>query len=128
MEINDSVDFLEKLFFSVSSARNELDRLRKDAVFSKSRILDLEKKLASEKEKLSNVIKYKNWYELVSPYSTVEVCPECDGAGGFTWDTPDGTEGQECPMCQGRCVVNKSNIALLAVGAKSEEGSSKQEF
>jgi len=61
------------------------------------------------KIKLNEANRFKRYFNLLAPASNVEICPKCDGAGGFTWDIEEqGAGGEECGYCDGAGIVDKS--------------------
>jgi len=73
----------------------ENDKLRKDL-----------QEQHKEIKELRNLIRLTNthltFYRLDKDTVHIDTCPQCEGAGGFTWTTPDGGgAGEECSVCQG---------------------------
>lgn len=72
----------------------ENDKLRKDLQAQHKEIKDLRNTLRRANDCL-------NFYRSDPDTTHIDTCPQCEGAGGFTWETPDGGAGEECNVCQG---------------------------
>lgn len=75
---------------------------------AKDRCQKLEDKNKSLNLELQELKRFKKYYNLLKPASTVEICPHCDGDGGFVYDMGEaGCDGDECNNCNGCGIVDK---------------------
>jgi hypothetical protein len=75
---------------------------------TKERCQKLEEKNKELKTELDEAKRFKRYFNLLASASKCQICPQCDGAGGFTWDMGEqGGGGEECGNCEGAGIVNK---------------------
>jgi len=63
------------------------------------------KELEKEVQRLKGV---ERIYNMVKNFTTVEICPDCDGNGGFVYDMGEaGCEGEECKNCESTGLISR---------------------
>ena len=108
MELQEALSNLEKLEESLKTIR--LNTINVESY--KRRIRQLEENKVEYQKDLTNHrenhYKYKRYFDLVKEKSTVTICDECDGAGGFDWEAGPGDCGCEpCKKCATTGIIDK---------------------
>lgn len=76
---------------------------------TKERCQKLEDKNKELKTELDEAKRFKRYFNLLASASNVQICPQCDGSGCFTWDMGEQGGGvEECGYCEGSGIVNNA--------------------
>ena len=60
---------------------------------------------------IKNLKEYKRKFTLLSSFSNVEICPQCDGyGGGVDGDEFSGYQEWQCDGCEGACIVERVSV------------------
>lgn len=117
MELKEAQEILSKFSEAVSRVDTEINyRKNWESVAQKrEEQLNLLKKENSDLKRDFKLFKSK--YELLAnhPDNPIQICPHCDGDGGFTWETEFGGDGEQCNVCEGAGTIEKTEAQKESV-------------
>jgi len=104
MEYKEAKEFIGKFKEALQGIEYEASAHK----YAKERSQKLEEENKKLKDELKELKGYKRRYNLLASASNVEICNQCDGAGGHVIDMGEqGCEGWECEACQGTGIIEK---------------------
>ena len=108
MEINEAIKNINQLEESLRAIRLNTQNIN-DYKNRNEKLNETINKERKEKENFRNdYYRYKRYYELLKDNSTVKICEQCDGIGGFDWEDGYGGGGSEpCNQCESVGIINK---------------------
>lgn len=96
MNVNDSIEIFQDILRLAERGK----RYDKDMEQKHSELKNLKERMKKEKDELYKIISRQNCEIILlkesHPNWKAVTCPDCGGAGGFTWDTPEGGGGEPC--------------------------------
>lgn len=93
VDLCDLVEMGKKALQEVKKNREEIASLKKEA-----------------KEVRRALVRTERDFRLIQSTTDFVICPNCEGDGGFQWETPEGTDGDVCDWCQGAGIIHKDEM------------------
>jgi hypothetical protein len=104
MELQRANEVLKSFTDDVSTVNAEISRQN----YKINRMEGFEEKNKELQKEVQRLREIERVFNLVKNFTTVEVCPQCDGHGGFVHDMGEaGYEGEECTNCETTGLIAK---------------------
>jgi DnaJ-class molecular chaperone len=104
MELQRANEVLKAFSDAVSTVNAEISRQS----YKIKRLEGFEEKYKELEKEVQRLKGVERIYNMVKNFTTVEVCPQCDGRGGFVHDMGEaGCEGEECTNCGASGLIDR---------------------
>lgn len=104
MNLEKANEVLKTFTDAVSTVNSELSQNK----YKIKRLEGFEEKYKEIEKEMHQLKGIERIYNLVKNFTTVDVCPDCDGHGGFVYDMGEaGCEGEERKNCESTGLVSR---------------------